>query len=74
MRITVYDGATTIGGNKIYLEEEGKGIFLDFGMNFARHRLYYDFYTSYITLYTFLHHLDFSTILCANRNIPYSLF
>jgi len=42
MRITVYDGATTIGGNKIYLEEEGKGIFLDFGMNFARHRLYYD--------------------------------
>jgi len=35
--ITVYDGANTIGGNKIYLEENDKGIFLDFGMNFARY-------------------------------------
>jgi ribonuclease J len=37
MRITVYDGATTIGGNKIYVEESGKGVFLDFGMNFAKY-------------------------------------
>ncbi len=32
--ITIYDGSNTIGGNKIYLEESGEGIFLDFGMNF----------------------------------------
>jgi len=35
--LTVYDGANTIGGNKIYLEENGRGIFLDFGMNFAKY-------------------------------------
>ena len=26
--LTVYDGATGIGGNKLYLEENGKGVFL----------------------------------------------
>lgn len=31
--ITVYDGNDTIGGNKIYVEENGKGLFLDFGAN-----------------------------------------
>ena len=31
--ITVYDGSNTIGGNKIYVEENGKGLFLDFGTN-----------------------------------------
>ena len=41
MKITVYDGATTIGGNKIYIEEKGKGVFLDFGMNFARYGRYF---------------------------------
>lgn len=35
--LTVYDGGNTIGGNKIYLEENGRGVFLDFGMNFARY-------------------------------------
>jgi len=39
--ITVLDGADTIGGNKILLEEEGRGILLDFGMNFARYGAYY---------------------------------
>jgi len=39
--ITVYDGATTIGGNKIYVEEDGRGVFLDFGMNFARYGKYF---------------------------------
>ena len=39
--LTVYDGADTIGGNKILLEEEGRGLLLDFGMNFARHGAYY---------------------------------
>jgi len=34
--ITVYDGATTIGGNKVYVRGERKRcVSLDFGMNFA---------------------------------------
>ena len=39
--ITVYDGANTIGGNKIYIEDKGKGIFLDFGMNFKKYGKYF---------------------------------
>jgi ribonuclease J len=39
--ITVYDGCRTIGGNKIYVEEKGHGLFLDFGMNFARYGTYF---------------------------------
>lgn len=39
--ITVYDGATTIGGNKIYVEEKNEGIFLDFGMNFAKYQEFF---------------------------------
>ena len=42
MKITVYDGATTIGGSKIHLEEGGNGLFLDFGMNFAKYARYYE--------------------------------
>ncbi len=34
--ITIYDGAETIGGNKIHVEEDGRGVFLDFGKNFAK--------------------------------------
>jgi len=44
--ITIYDGANTIGGNKIYLEEKGKGIFLDFGMNFAKYNEYFQEFLS----------------------------
>jgi len=36
MRLRVFDGSHTIGGNKIYVEFDGEGFFLDFGMNFAR--------------------------------------
>ena len=39
--ITVYDGAATIGGNKIYVEENNKGLFLDFGMNFAKYKVFF---------------------------------
>jgi ribonuclease J len=39
--ITVYDGANTIGGNKIFVEENGKGVFLDFGMNFKKYHYYF---------------------------------
>jgi len=34
--LTVYDGSSNIGGNKIHLEENGRGILLDFVMNFAK--------------------------------------
>ena len=40
--ITVYDGANGIGGNKIYVEEKGKGVFLDFGKNFGKYGTYYE--------------------------------
>ncbi len=46
MKITVYDGADTIGGTKIHVEEKGNGLFLDFGMNFARYSLYYEEFIS----------------------------
>lgn len=42
MKITIYDGYRTIGGNKIHLEEKGHGIFLDFGMNFSMYGRYYE--------------------------------
>jgi len=31
MQLTVYDGADTIGGNKILLEDRGVNLFFDFG-------------------------------------------
>jgi ribonuclease J len=42
--ITVYDGAESIGGNKIYVGESGKGVFLDFGKNFGKYAQYYEEY------------------------------
>jgi ribonuclease J len=39
--ITVYDGAATVGGNKIYIEENKRGVFLDFGTNFAKYKVYF---------------------------------
>jgi len=39
--IQIFDGSNTIGGNKIYIEENSKGIFLDFGMNFKKHGIYF---------------------------------
>ncbi|MFX0021589.1 MAG: MBL fold metallo-hydrolase [Candidatus Hermodarchaeota archaeon] len=42
--INIFDGNDTIGGNKIYLEENGKGIFLDFGMNFKKYGYYFQEY------------------------------
>ena len=42
--ITIYDGANTIGGTKIYLEQGGDGIFLDFGMNFKTYGKYFQQY------------------------------
>jgi len=42
--LTIYDGSSTIGGNKIYLED--RGIFLDFGMNFAKYGQFYQEFLS----------------------------
>ncbi|WP_231844873.1 MBL fold metallo-hydrolase [Methanocella arvoryzae] len=42
--VTVYDGAETIGGNKIYVENGGSGVFLDFGMNYSRYNEYFNEY------------------------------
>jgi ribonuclease J len=43
--ITVYDGGDTIGGNKIFVED-GAGVFLDFGMNFAKHGMFFQEFLS----------------------------
>jgi ribonuclease J len=40
--LTVYDGATGIGGNKLYLEDKGKGVLLDFGKNFGKYGAFYE--------------------------------
>jgi ribonuclease J len=40
--LTVYDGAIGIGGNKIYLEENVNGVFLDFGKNFGKYGKFYE--------------------------------
>jgi len=39
--ITVFDGAETIGGTKIYVQERDNGLFLDFGMNFKKYGEYF---------------------------------
>ena len=46
MKIVVYDGASTIGGSKIHIEEGDNGLFLDFGMNFAKYSSYYEEFIS----------------------------
>jgi hypothetical protein len=40
--LKVYDRANGIGGNKIYLEEKGKSVFLDFGKNFSKYGFFYE--------------------------------
>ncbi|MEM0203815.1 MAG: MBL fold metallo-hydrolase [Archaeoglobaceae archaeon] len=42
MKVTIFDGAETIGGNKIYVEWGKGGVFLDFGMNFSRQKTYFE--------------------------------
>lgn len=41
-RITAYDGANTIGGNKIFVSEGDTGVFLDFGKSFSRYGRFYE--------------------------------
>lgn len=40
--ITFYGGINEIGGNKFLLEDAGARVFLDFGKNFGREKLYFD--------------------------------
>lgn len=40
--ITFYGGIGEIGGNKFLLEDSGSRVFLDFGKNFGREKLYFD--------------------------------
>jgi ribonuclease J len=40
--ITFYGGVNEIGGNKFLLEDRGTKLFLDFGKNFAREKLYFE--------------------------------
>ncbi len=42
MEITIFDGSNTIGGNKIYLNQKGRGVFLDFGLNYKKQGEYYE--------------------------------
>ncbi len=41
-RITFYGGINEIGGNKFLLEDGSSRVFLDFGKNFGREKLYFD--------------------------------
>lgn len=42
IQIIVFDGATCIGGNKIYLSADGTGLFFDFGLNYSTRSRYFD--------------------------------
>jgi ribonuclease J len=42
VKVTVFDGAGCIGGNKIHLGFDDRGVLFDFGTNFNQMNLYYD--------------------------------
>jgi ribonuclease J len=44
MKITVYDGAGVIGGNKILLETNGSSFFFDFGISYSIWSSYFEEY------------------------------
>ncbi|MGB9590529.1 MAG: MBL fold metallo-hydrolase RNA specificity domain-containing protein [Candidatus Hydrothermia bacterium] len=41
-RLHILDGAESIGGTKMILEEDGSGVILDFGLNYSRLGLFFD--------------------------------
>ncbi len=41
-KVTILDGARSIGGSKIHLQAGERGLLLDFGINFKRWALYYE--------------------------------
>jgi ribonuclease J len=42
--LTFYGGINEIGGNKVLLEDGGRGLFLDFGFPYKRHKRFYEEY------------------------------
>ena len=42
VKVTVFDGADCIGGNKVHLGFDGHGVLFDFGTNFNRMNQFYD--------------------------------
>lgn len=42
IRVTFYDGANCIGGNKFLLEADDTALLLDFGINFGAEALFFD--------------------------------
>ncbi|MGO0122444.1 exonuclease [Desulfothermobacter acidiphilus] len=42
VQLTFFDGVACIGGNKILLEQDGIGLFLDFGTNFGAEGRFFD--------------------------------
>jgi ribonuclease J len=60
--LAVYDGAYGIGGNKLYMEEKGSGVFLDFGKNFGKYGVFYEEFLK--NRYTHgIHHLVYLDLL-----------
>lgn len=46
VKVTVFDGADCIGGNKIHLDFDGHGIFFDYGLNYKRMGQFYEEFLS----------------------------
>ncbi|MBM4236933.1 MAG: MBL fold metallo-hydrolase, partial [Euryarchaeota archaeon] len=42
MSITFFGGAGEVGGNKFLLKTNESSVFLDFGKNFAREKMFYE--------------------------------
>jgi ribonuclease J len=43
-KLTFYGGINEIGGNKVFLEDGERGLFLDFGFPYKRHKQFYEEY------------------------------
>ncbi len=62
LALTALDGADTIGGSKLLLEYDGRGVLLDFGTNFARMGTYYEEYLRPRSATGLLDHVTMGTL------------
>lgn len=60
--LTAFDGSDTIGGSKLLLEYDGRGVMLDFGTNFKRVGDYYEEYLRPRSATGLLDHVTMGTI------------
>lgn len=60
--LTPLDGADTIGGSKLLLEYDDRGVLLDFGLNFARTNMYFEEYLRPRTTTGLLDHVTMGTL------------